>query len=89
MDTKDQKTKAYYKIYNVKNKYHITKIRNDYYKNNIDVIKLKHAEYRKNNQARIKKYKKIKIMCTCGIEISKINKARHCKTKKHLSKIVN
>jgi hypothetical protein len=89
MDSKKLKAQEYYKIYNQNNKERRHALCREYYKKNNDSIKIKHAEYRKNNKIKIKNNNKIQIMCTCGIFISKINKSRHCKTKKHLSKIVN
>lgn len=89
MESKKIKAQKYYKLYYQQNKEVRDKLSREYYKKNHEHLKIKHAEYRKNNKIKIKNNNKIKIMCICGILISKINKSRHCKTKKHLSKIVN
>ena len=41
--------------------------------------------YYENNKEKIKEYNKKRVLCTCGLEISKGNKSGHKKSIKHLS----
>lgn len=66
----------------------------EYYKNNKDKINERNKEYRENNKDKVKEINKIyrennkiKITCECGAIITKVNKSKHEKTKKHINKI--
>lgn len=64
-----------------------------YYEENKEIINEKKKEYDKkyyqNNKKIIKEKKKEKYKCICGSEILKSVKAKHNKTKKHISFINN
>ena len=58
-----------------------------YRDNNKEKMLEKAKQYRDNNKEKIKESIKKKIVCECGIEYTKVKKARHILTKKHLSKL--
>lgn len=39
------------------------------------------------NKERLKKYVNEKITCSCGCKVTRINKAKHCRTKKHENRL--
>ena len=45
--------------------------------------------YRDKHQDKINEYKRIRIICECGCEVLKIDRARHCRSKKHLELLEN
>tara|TARA_R110000782_G_scaffold540_1_gene1806 strand:+ start:95 stop:682 length:588 start_codon:yes stop_codon:yes gene_type:complete len=59
----------------------------EWYEDNKEKVLEYQIDYRLNNQDKIKERKSIKIMCDCGEEINKDDKARHYKTKKHIDKL--
>jgi hypothetical protein len=58
----------------------------EYRETNKDKIKEQNKAYKKANKDKIAEYNKEKIICPhCNCEFSRINKARHERTKKHLN----
>lgn len=41
------------------------------------------AKYREKNKEAINQAKKVKAVCECGSEFTKVHKSRHINTKKH------
>jgi hypothetical protein len=60
-----------------------------YYEKNKEVINKKHLEYYYANRETELIKKKELIKCDCGCEISRINMARHKKSKKHIDLMNN
>ena len=64
----------------------------EYYQNNKESIQKYKKEYREKNKELISLNRKLKYSetytCECGVSLTKCNKTRHKKTKKHL-KYVN
>ena len=58
-----------------------------YYKNNKDIINKKRENYFKqynlDNKDKLSEKRKLKIVCDCGFEITKLNLQRHKKSSKH------
>jgi hypothetical protein len=68
--------------------------RKEYNFKNKEKIKQQNKEWMKENKDKWKKYKqewrkKNRFVCVCGVEISKENKTKHEKTKKHIDFINN
>jgi hypothetical protein len=59
----------------------------EYYKDNKDKIKLYTTEYYKNNKEKINEKRNKKFFCQCGGHYTVRNKAEHCKTFKHQSRM--
>lgn len=59
----------------------------EWYEDNKEKVLEYQYDYRLNNQDKIKERKSIRIMCECGEEINKDDKARHFKSKTHIDKI--
>ena len=59
------------------------------YLNNTDYLKKYKADYNELNKEKIKQHKLQKVNCVCGSEYALCTKARHEKTKKHISYINN
>ena len=81
-----------------KNKNHIKKTSSEYYIKNYDKISkyrkdnkedkdLKMKLYYIKNKEKIKEKRSIKYVCICGVECRKCAKARHEKSKKHITYI--
>ncbi len=56
-----------------------------YHQNNKDEINLKHRERYEENKEKIR----VRIICECGAEICKRDKAKHERTKKHIALVNN
>lgn len=55
-----------------------------YYLQNKNKLLEKYRHYRHLNRNKILEYNKKKFICICGSQISRINKARHLRSKRHL-----
>jgi hypothetical protein len=80
----NEKIKEYNKEYNKKNNEKIKEYRDEYNEKNKTKIREREKEYREQN----KEYRKQKVLCECGCEVSKINLSKHQKSKKH-QKLLN
>jgi hypothetical protein len=67
------------------NKEDILKKNKEYYDNNKEKILTQQKKYYEDNRVLIKEIRKEKILCVCGEEYTIQNKARHCKSKKHIN----
>ena len=56
-----------------------------YYQNNKEVIAEKGAVYYQNNKEVIAEKKAVKVVCDCGLEVTKVYLAKHKKTQKHIN----
>jgi len=72
------------KEYREDNKEYYKKYNKEYQNKNKENLKIQHKIYYENNKINWEKYKK-KYSCYCGSEIQEQEKARHNKSKKHLS----
>ena len=82
----------YMREYWVKNKDKIKCYARDWRENNKEHIKSKTAEYMKKNSEKLKHKKSELTFCECGGKYQNSVKARHLRTKKHISfieKIIN
>tara|TARA_E500000331_G_scaffold290337_1_gene286358 strand:+ start:384 stop:1223 length:840 start_codon:yes stop_codon:yes gene_type:complete len=75
------------KEYQEKNKEKLQQKKKEYHEKNKEIISQKKREYHEKNKEILQQKKGEKVKCECGSEVSKGNLLRHCKTKKHLSKI--
>lgn len=76
--------KEYKKEYRQNNK----KYWKEYRQNNTDKLTGYHKEYKKNNKEKIREYRKNPYTCiTCNKTMTKGNKYKHEKTKKHLQNL--
>jgi hypothetical protein len=73
------------KEYALKNKDKIKVYKAKYRADNREELIKVYSEYYYNNRDKLLKQKKEKIVCDCGFQTSKNNKARHLKSKKHLN----
>tara|TARA_R110000782_G_scaffold241853_1_gene328304 strand:- start:31 stop:579 length:549 start_codon:yes stop_codon:yes gene_type:complete len=70
--------------YNEVHKEHITERNKEYYVANKEQIADKNKEWRVANKEQIADKIKVKFTCECGSTLTVGNKAKHCKTLKHL-----
>ena len=84
LETKKQRQAASCKRYYEKNKTHLINVANEWNKLNKDKYNITHKKYYITNHDTIRN---TKILCDCGIMITKVSKAVHYKTMKHLNKI--
>ena len=82
------KIKEYWRKYKEDNKDKIKEYQKEYNKSyretNRDKKKDCDKQYREANKEKLKEMRKIKIICSCGCSISKINLKRHQQSKNHL-----
>ena len=64
-----------------------TEISTTYYTKNKEKILASQKLYCRNNKAKIYEYMHTEYICECGKAITKLNKSRHLKTKKHFEMI--
>ena len=87
-----EELKEYEKEYNKKqyasNKNDILKQQREYYINNKNRIDERVKKYYNENREKIQNIRKEKLLCVCGEEYTIQNRARHCKTIKHIDFIV-
>jgi putative protein kinase ArgK-like GTPase of G3E family len=86
-----EKQKEYYKNniekiekYREDNKEQHSKTKKEHYEKNKEKILESQKEYREKNKEKISEKTKEKIVCECGKEITKCNKSRHEKSKRHV-----
>ena len=72
-----------------RNKYQKCEQKKVYYQNNKEALNEQIKVYRQNNKDKIKARKSEKITCVCGCVICHGDKARHCKSKKHIDLMNN
>jgi hypothetical protein len=72
----------YKKQYFEENKDAITNYKHDHYIKNKEHYQTKNKEWYEKNKANLHE----KIICECGLEIGKVYKNRHIKTKQHIRK---
>ncbi len=77
------------KEYYQENKEELSKKQKIYFDIHKEEILQKQQIYRDTHKEEISTKKKILFICECGSELRKEDKARHCKSKKHLSFIEN
>lgn len=75
----------YKKLWHMRNRDRILAKKKKYREDHKEEILQKAVEYRRKNRNQIDAWKKTKVRCGCGAEVSKTNFARHKKSKKHLS----
>ena len=71
-----EQIQEYIKQYNEDNKERLGEYRKQYHEDNREEILQKHKQYYQNNQE--------KVTCECGSLVSKFEKSRHIKSKKHI-----
>lgn len=77
------------KKYSIENKEKISEQKKGYRKNNEEKISYIKKLYYENNKENINENAKQKITCECGSCIRKSDKAKHCKSQKHIDYIQN
>jgi len=77
----NERTKQYYE----NNKQIIAEKAKQMYENNKEIIVEKSKQYNQNNKQSIAEKSKQKYTCECGSTLTKYNKSKHEKTKKHQS----
>ena len=79
---------AYQSEYYENNKSELLAYQNNYRIENKIEISIKHKEYRDKNKDAIYAKRSVICLCICGCNYAKISKARHEKTKKHLTNLI-
>lgn len=68
----------------IENKEQINTYKKEWYENNKEKIAKQKKEYHEKNKEKIAEKQAEKIVCECGIEITKYKKSRHEKSKRHV-----
>ena len=55
-----------------------------YYSLNYEKIQIQKKQYREKNKEKLKVKKCEKILCECGVQYTRSNKARHLQSMKHI-----
>ena len=71
------------KQYRQDNRKSIAEKKKKYSEKNRESISEHNKQYYELNKEKIKNYRKVKIACQCGAEVTKPAMARHCRSKKH------
>lgn len=83
---KEGRTRQRYYLDNIDRFSQLHKI---YYNNNKDKIMNRVKQYYNDNRDELKEYKKLVFTCDCGLDYTLVNKARHCKSQRHLELVNN
>lgn len=82
-DNEILRMKEWYK----ENKQHVLEYQKEYYDENKEKVLAYHKEYYNQNKKKIREKQNEKIICVCGVECAKQNKARHERSPRHLAYI--